>query len=302
MECTVLGITKNEDVFQVSCRDLRGGSLLLTSRVVVLACGTVLNACLYSLATGVKHFPISNHFGADFGEIILRKPVLIRDGIQTYSEGESDFSTFTRKLSSLNWSNSPNSAIRLQSNVLNLTKTEIIDSLKNLRVKPFFNYIVPGLMARYLKLRLIDRITLRIMADQCINDANSLTIDDLDDGKFFVTVKIEMSELVEQDAHDFLNQFIEIFKGSQIVGSAELRTPDEVSWEDTAHYFGSTPIGRAEFDSSLTSQSESGVLKGLFVVGNSTFPEGSHGHPTLLGMQLAQLVAECIVSRTDSED
>ena len=288
-ECTVLDLKKDGRIFQISCRDLDGNIFLLTSRIVVLASGAVMNACFYNLATGVKRYPISNHFGAELGRITLRRPVLVRDGVQTYSEGESEFSTFARKKSSLGWSNLPNSAIRLQADPMHLSRKDVLDCLKYFRIRRLVMYVIPGLIAKYLNFRLI-------MVDQRINEENFLTIDSFNDGVFCVTIRIQMSETVENDAYGFLCQFIECLKGSQIVGNVELRSPEEISWVDTAHYFGSTPIGKPDFDSALTTQSESEVLKGLFVVGNSTFPEGSHGHPTLLGMQLAQLVAEYITS------
>ena len=302
LECTVLGIKKNGRIFQVSCRDLSGDIFLLRSRVVVLASGAVMNACFYNLATGVKRYPISNHFGAEMGGITLRKPVLVRDGVQTYSDGESEFSTFARKKSSLSWSNLPNSAIRLQADPLHLSKQDVLDCLKYFKVRQFFIYVIPGLIAKYFNFRLVNRIAIRIVVDQRINEENFLTIDGFNDGVFCATIRIQISESVERDAYVFLSQFVGHLKGSQIVGSVELRSPEQVSWVDTAHYFGSTPIGKPDFDSSLTAQCESEVLKGLFVVGNSTFPEGSHGHPTLLSMQLTQLVAEYIISFIGSTD
>ena len=62
-----------------------------------------------------------------------------------------------------------------------------------------------------------------------------------------------------------------------------------MDWLDTAHYFGTVPMSDNNQQGTVNEFFELNGSEGIFVLGNSSFPTGSHSHPTLLTVLLAKI-------------
>jgi len=298
---TVLDLRAHENGYLVTIREKDGVISKWACKNLVLASGTFLNACFFSLLSGQKEFPLSNHFSADFGRILLKKPIAIVDGIQTYAIGEKEFSTFTSRSSTQDFRERPNTSIRLQANNYLLGRKTMVLALLKLQYSFLFKSVIPYLFSALKGARLVDDLVIRVVADQSINEGNKMTVLDFENGFFHVDVNLKIEEGVISDACAAVEEFVELVFHSKIVKSLDMCDQDKITWDDPAHYFGTTPIGLNKYSSSLTSDSESRLYPKLFITGNSSFPVGSHGHPTLLGMQLALIVASKIVLNKKGE-
>lgn len=296
IQATVLDLKKDTSHYAITIRDKNGTIKEMRCKYLVLASGTFLNASFYSLISGQKEFPLSNHFAADFGEIVLKKPIAVRDGVQTYASGEKAFSTFTALDLPQEVVGRPNTSIRLQANHRLVGRKRIGLALLKFEFSYFFKTIVPFLFSKFKSARLVDDLVIRVIADQGLNDRNKMTVLTFHDGTFHVEITLKIDEQVSLDAHRVAKEFIEIVSTSKMVKSVNLFDIDKIAWDDPAHYFGTTPIGLDNYRSSLTSNSESHLYPGLYIVGNSSFPVGSHGHPTLLAIQLSMIAALHILS------
>jgi hypothetical protein len=300
LHATVLDLKVNANNYAVTIRDENGTTREIRCKYLVLASGTFLNACFYSLISGQKEFPLSNHFAADFGKIVLKKPITVRDGVQTYASGEKAFSTFTALDLSQDAVRRPNTSIRLQANHLLVGRKRIVLALLKFEFFYFFKTILPFMFAKFKGARLVDNLVIRVIADQDLIERNKMTVLSFRDGTFRAEITLKIEEQISLDAHRAAKEFIEIVSSSKMVRSVNLFDVHEIAWEDPAHYFGTTPIGLDSYRSSLTSNSESLLYPGLYILGNSSFPVGSHGHPTLLAMQLSMVAALHIVSTDKS--
>ena len=301
MLATVKDLKANADHFLVTVCGADGLISKIQSRYLVLACGTFLNACYFSLINGQKDFPLSNHFAADFGRIELTKPITVKDCVQTYASGENAFSTFASLRSKTNSNWEPNSSIRLQATPLAIGRRAMVSALLKLEILYLFNRVIPFLYSVLKGSRLVESLRIRVIADQNISEKNGMRIVLFHNGVFHVEITLTIENCVRADAHRAVSEFIEIVKTSRIVSSVDLFNEEKVFWDDPAHYFGTTPIGLRKYESSLTSDSESRLHPGLYIIGNSSIPVGSHGHPTLISMQLSMIAAMSILTGAKGE-
>ena len=301
MLATVIDLRVQYNGYLVTLREKDGTTSQWACKNLVLASGTFLNACFFSLLSGQKEFPLSNHFSADFGRILLKKPVAIVDGVQTYANGEREFSTFTTRSSTQDIRERPNTSIRLQGNSYLIGRKTIVLALLKLQYSFLVKSIIPYLFSALKGARLVDDLVIRVVADQKIHQSNKMKVLNFEEGFFHVEVNLKIEDQVISDAYAAVEEFVELVSHSRIVRSTEMFDQDKITWDDPAHYFGTTPIGLYNYSSSLTSDSESSLYPRLYIIGNSSFPVGSHGHPTLLGMQLAMIVASKILFNEKGE-
>ena len=301
MLATVIDLSVYGSGYLVTLREKGGEISQWECKTLVLASGTFLNACFFSLLSGQKEFPLSNHFSADFGRILLKKPIAIVDGVQTYANGEKEFSTFTSRSSTQDFRERPNTSIRLQATKYLIGRKSIVLALLKLQYSFLLKSIIPYLFSTLKGARIVDELVIRVVADQKINQSNKMKVLDFREGFFHVEVNLKIEEYVASDAHASVEEFVKLVSPSRIVRSTEMFDQDKITWDDPAHYFGTTPIGLYNYSSSLTSDSESSLYPRLYIIGNSSFPVGSHGHPTLLGMQLAMIVASKILLNEKGE-
>ena len=301
MLATVTDLKANADHFLVTVCEADGLISKIQSKYLVLACGTFLNACYFSLINGQEDFPLSNHFAADFGRVELTKPITVKDCVQTYAIGENAFSTFASLRSKPNSNWEPNTSIRLQATPLAIGRRAMVYALLKFEILYLFNRVIPFLYSVLKGSRLVDSLKIRVIADQNISEKNRMRILSFHNGIFHVEITLTIDNCVSADAHRAVSEFIEIVKASKIVSSIDLVNEDKVLWDDPAHYFGTTPIGLHKYESSLTSDSESRLHPGLYIIGNSSLPVGSHGHPTLISMQLSTIAAMSILKGVKGE-
>lgn len=296
MHATVLELRAHPSNYLVTSREKSGLIIEIECKYLVLASGTFLNACLSSLISGQKDFPLSNHFDADFGSIALARPIIVKDGVQTYASGEKAFSTFTSLPLTQNAAGEPNTSIRLQANPILIGRKRMVAALLKLEFHFLFTRIIPYLFSTLTGSPLVENLVVRVIADQNISEKNRMRVLSFHDGIFHIEISLKIEESVSSHAYRVVNEFMEMITSSKIVRGMELVHEDEILWNDPAHYFGTTPIGLHQYDSSLTSDSESSLYPGLYIIGNSSLPVGSHGHPTLIAMQLSIIAAMKIVS------
>jgi hypothetical protein len=65
-----------------------------------------------------------------------------------------------------------------------------------------------------------------------------------------------------------------------------------ITFEDTAHYYGTIPIAEPNNFPSVNIYGEDQEIRNLYFLGNSGFKFGSHSHPTLLNMLHSSFVAK----------
>jgi hypothetical protein len=295
MHATVIDLRIDSGNYLVRVRERSGKISEMQCKYLVLACGTFLNACYFSLINGQKDFPLSNHFSADFGRVALKKPIIVNDGVQTYANGEKAFSTFASMRSESNGTSEPNSSIRFQAKSLIIGRKMILSTLLKFNFFHLLSHVIPYKFSSLKSSRLVESLGIRVIADQNICQNNGMRVLFFRDGIFHIEISLMIEERVILDAHRAVTDFIEIVKTSKIVRNVDLINEGMIVWEDPAHYFGTTPIGMHNYASSLTSNSESRLHPGLYIIGNSSFPVGSHGHPTLLAMQLSIIAAMSIL-------
>jgi choline dehydrogenase-like flavoprotein len=189
----------------------------------------------------------------------------------------------------------------LQANKILFGRKTIILALLKLQYSFLFKSIIPYFFSALKGAHLVDDLVIRVVADQSINQSNKMKVIDFEDGFFHVNLTLKIEERVISDAYAVVEDFVELVSRSKIVQRIYMYDKDKIAWDDPAHYFGTTPIGLYNYSSSLTSDSESSLYPRLYIIGNSSFPVGSHGHPTLLGMQLAMIVASKIVLNVKGE-
>lgn len=292
----ILEIQIINDSYVIDYLDLDFNHHQIMCTKLILASGTFLNSCFFSILSGVTRFPISNHFGANFGTIDLVKPIRIRDGIQTYAAGESSFSTFSPSRHFENGRYLPNSSIRLQADPIFISKKEALKKIARLNFRSISRLVIPYFIARVSGHFLVNHLQIRVMLDHPINQTNCINIELLGSGRYQVQVELKIDEQVVQDSFEIVKDFLQLIHPAGIVDKVETLKPSEIEWSDAAHYFGSTPIGVFDLKSALNEYSESVMYDGLYILGSSSFPQGSHGHPTLLCMKLASLSVDHLIS------
>ena len=76
-------------------------------------------------------------------------------------------------------------------------------------------------------------------------------------------------------------------------------------WADTAHYFGTVPMHHFETVQGLSDKSQFCTVSnnfelngspGIYVIGNSSFPQGGHGHPTAMTVSLANVFVQRVLN------
>jgi choline dehydrogenase-like flavoprotein len=99
-------------------------------------------------------------------------------------------------------------------------------------------------------------------------------------------VSSEISRAAETEIARAPEGLSSYFKASPY--SLHLIDGDALSWSDAAHYFGTIPIRKSVFGE-LVVNPKYGIdgYEGLYAVGASAFPGGSHAHPTYLSVCLA---------------
>jgi hypothetical protein len=306
----IISIMYNDEkkLYTIELLGDQGNKSFIECETLVFAAGAILNACLTSMLTGNSIFPIGNHFSRRLAEINFMEPLNLRHIAQTYAENDMHFLTFVLKNNVLQKSIS-NSSIRFQ--IESSNKKEVYMMIKGISsfhsATRVCNFILKSIL---IFLRSGGRETqsaiLRMMVDQPLNEINHLEITQKLDGFFNCKITLQMDELTVKRAINLQNEFLDILIKSKLVKSVNILsensaipTPESSyyavsDWNDTAHYFGSVPMINQSKTNYVDQEFQLNGFQGLHVIGNSSFPIGSHGHPTFLNMCLGYILGEVI--------
>lgn len=303
-------ITYNDKkaLYKIDILNEQGQKNFIECETLILAAGTILNACFTSMITGNSIFPIGNHFSKKIAEIYFTEPLDLRNIAQSYAGDEMHFLTFVIKENEIQKSSS-NSSIRLQ--IESSNKKEIYKMIRGISsfnsVVRVCNFIFKSILI-FLRsgARETQSAILRMMVDQPLNNTNHLEIKQVSDGFFNCKITLKLDELTIKQAKLLQEQFLDILMTSKFVKSVNICSEnsgmhmtgvtsfDLSDWNDTAHYFGSVPMMNKLKTISVNQEFQLNGFEKIYVVGNSTFPIGSHGHPTLLNMCLGYLLGNSI--------
>jgi hypothetical protein len=135
---------------------------------------------------------------------------------------------------------------------------------------------------------------IRVMADQSLHPDNTFRVTSFSGGKWYSDLTLQMMPEHFSEIENLCNRFSSHAEQS---GKAKVslfgNLSTDVDWHDAAHYFGTKAIGSEPFQGV---DGDCGLhgMKGVYVLGSTTLPFGSHGHPTLLAMFQARQVATAI--------
>lgn len=295
--------------YSVEIQMENGDSTKLQARTIIFASGAIINSLFVQMVSGNQCFDISNHVSAVIGNIIFRKPIRLGQFVQAYNPRDSMFFTLANDPPYSADTYRINSALRFVWNPSDLVtrgehlpleeSNEPISTFTKLSSR--IRWITQKILARF---GLFEAVSIRLMVDLPRSELNWLRISPLDDGKYIVSIKLELLEANYSEIALLLNPLRETLSNSKLVKRFELVKDDQFSeqiWGDSAHYSGTVPIGPVALRPSVDSNLELNGHKGIFVLGNSSFSQGSHGHPTLLSVLLAKRLAAFLIHENSSQ-
>jgi hypothetical protein len=295
----------NKDGYLLKLISKDGSVATVKTQNLVFATGNFLNACYTSYLTNMVWFPVGNHCSKKIGELSFTEPMRLQNIAQKYEWGENLFITLGNNGFSSQLYGIANS-IRLQvTNSISIQRATF-DYL----VKDFFKLspaakirtIRAILIAILRKKRLISSSTVRMMTDLPADEgSNYFKITGVENGIWTAEIKLELSSSVIDDSKTLIQLLNQSISQSQYLKEGtRLSLGDDVEplenvWRDAGHYYGSVPVGLPNpCYSTVDENLQLHGFKNVFVVGSSSFPIGSHGHPTKLIIDLARRLGKHI--------
>jgi choline dehydrogenase-like flavoprotein len=229
------------------------------------------------MATGEARFPIGNHISASIGSLGFSYPKAFSKFPNTFRPGERGFVTLSRAPTN---SNSPRVGIRFQG-----LEDKSGPSSPPAWMGTFGAKVAPHIRNFKARIGLSNAWSIRLMIEHGRDDTRSLSITSSEKGVSCL-VTSEISIAAKTEVARALAGLSSYFKESPY--SLELIDADDLSWSDAAHYYGTIPMRKSVLGELVVNQ-KYGIIghEGLYAVGASAFPRGSHGHPTYLSVCLA---------------
>ncbi len=285
--------------YLVKVTSSKGKVVVIESSRLILAAGNFLNACFVSLLTGQVKFPVGNHFSKKVADIYFKEPVNLRNIAQTYESTETSFFTLGNN-GVLNESKGTDISFRLQVT----DRVSVQRATYELLFRRFSTSSPMQKVRSALKItkafikkeRVTIAATIRLMTDQPSGDTeNYFMIIGQNNGTWKIEIKLELSPGARKEAESLTQHILETASVSNLVSEIELDVAKssfvgdaEFAWLDAGHYYGSVPVAQSNPHSvSVDHNLELYGYANCFVVGSSSFPVGSHGHPTKLVIELA---------------
>jgi len=254
--------------------DPSGNRRKIEFRNLLLAAGPVGNAVTLSLIDSQKVFPIGNHAQVVAGHIKFRFPK--RFGLDAYLHHGSPF------YSGAIPENGGNHAVRLVPDMRRVnsrgglldTKSRILGNLWRLAL---------------LRAGFTDSAGIFAMADT--SGAGELRIDfkhkslEVNRIELFFPPELENEGLQEEIR--VLSKHL-----SKLAHVVDLTLGKKLKLDDAAHYFGTTPMSDNPVGNQVSNDFKLEGLKNAWSLGASSFPTGSHGHPTMLSILTAHRAVE----------
>ncbi len=277
----------------------RGEAVTIEAKYLILASGNLLNACFVSLLSGQEKFPVGNHFSRKVADIFFKEPLDLKNIAQTYESSETSFFTLGNNGTLANFKGTENSfrlqvteRVSAQRATYELLFREFSTSSLGQKARSLLSIM----QALFKRQRLITSATIRLMTDQPPKEkGNYFKIIGQNNGTWKGEINLELSPDVSQDATSLSEIILETASASNLISKLGLKLADsspggsvEFAWLDAGHYYGSIPVAQSSLHyASVDHNLELHGYENCFVVGSSSFPVGSHGHPTKLVIELA---------------
>lgn len=272
----VIGVSKKLNGWQVRL-DTGNEQATVLAKELVFASGAVGNAALAHMATGEARFPIGNHISASIGSLGFPSAKTFSKFPNTFRPGERGFVTLSKAPTR---SNSPRVGIRFQA----------LEDKGNSSTPPawmgtFGIKLLPHIRNFKARIGLSRAWSIRLMLEHGGDETRSLSITSSEKGVSCI-VSSEISMAAKTEINSSLEGLSSYFRESPY--SLDLIAADTLNWSDAAHYYGTIPMRKSVFGELVVDQ-KYGIVGhgGLYAVGASAFPRGSHGHPTYLSVCLA---------------
>lgn len=252
------------------------GTLYIVAENIVFASGAIANAALANLATGKSLFPVGNHLSASVGKLHLLRLRIHSQFPNTWRPREKGFVTLSPIPPS---SSRPRVGLRFQVHHEELfahgVRQGTLDHLQRIKAQIMY------------KLGLFSTYSVRVMLEHGGDISNELWVNQLATRKgFSCLVNSDVSTAEREEVKRALSNLELYIDG--LPYELELVDHNEIVWSDAAHYYGTIPM-RESRSGELVVDSEYGICgyHGLYGVGASAFPRGSHAHPTYLAVCVA---------------
>jgi hypothetical protein len=290
---------------RVSVRGADGRIDDIYCRRLIFAAGTIGNAYLTFLATGNNSFQIGNHLSAIVGTVYFRDPRRITSFLQTWNPDETSFITLSLPLSIRRSLELGHSGIRfhpippppLKSEIQRTFISFVRSFFSPKSLKPLIWRLTDLIYFIVSRKRLNYGMQIHILADVSLNKSNSLEFD-YTTNPTLASLEITLDEDCLKELTELMQRLIlGLSSGTNIFkfdvpcyfdGEVSTQLLTKYDWLDSAHYFGSLPMGGNIPNQSVNIDFTIDGQKNVRAIGASSFPIGNHGHPTLLTILLAK--------------
>lgn len=299
LACNILGIKFDplSQFWEINIEDNNKIKTALSTRKLIFASGTLMNAFLVHLATGQSIFSLGSHFSAVIGIVKLNRPQRIEKLLQTWHKNETEFSTISLSHQYRLTHSLPHSAIRFHP----ITEIKLRYRWKEVRRQPrptlLISFLHEALYHLFTGKYFYDQFQIHLLVDVPLQKENFIEFNSTNHRS--TRINLQHTSVSILGSRMLLEKFLSSMSNSRKCESIKIdciedETFDEskysaLDWQDTAHYFGTIPMSDNFEHGTVDGFFELNGSTGLFVVGNSCFPTGSHSHPTLLSVLLAKI-------------
>jgi choline dehydrogenase-like flavoprotein len=262
-----------------------------------------MNAALVSLLVSKNLFPIGNHATLKLFNLRFRRMQSLGNLIQNYSRTSASFLSFTYPKDKSKLSQeSPEVSIRF-----NYKDKESVRRMFNLgsrNIRDMFEIFARFIAEKILKIHLYRIVSIVAWIEIQIEASNFMRIEKVDNGIFQITIRLVPSEFIQSQIDTARYNFQKHLAKNRFSLSLVDKHQEDAyftQWVDTAHYFGTVPMHQFEtcqgtVENSLfctvSNNFELNGHPGIYVIGNSSIPQGGHGHPTAMAVSLANVFVE----------
>jgi hypothetical protein len=277
-----LKIRPGHKSYAITYADDSGELVNFAAGNLFLASGALGNAILLSRITGQTEFPLGNHAAGIVGIISFpQRLFLARFGSLVPWGIFSSWSKLIQGAHNHSFRLSPIAtlAAQVRTMVKNIVSGKFLQAAEVI-VNIFSTYIfqMPKTASLFAMLDTGLHAELRLKGySNETQKAESMSVSVID-REYLVSAKQDFSKLTRE------------IEG---LGCARIESLAWPTFVDTHHYFGTCPMSESS-EKYLTVDSGFQVKNwpGLFALGSSAFPQGSHGHPTLLAAKTAEFVVQ----------
>ena len=284
-----------------------GDAYTIQYEIIVFASGAIGNALLVNRFTGANRFFLGNHISTEIGCFSLNYPTHLWNVYQSFSRNERQFVTFSLKEQKEEGATS--GAIRLipsRKELLSLKWRVLCVAARTRFLQAAFwsefGLILRDSLSRIFLARRLDlSFRLRLIADLPFSKSNGwLEICNQSESWAQIRINLVLTDEYKKGLSNLIEAFVRISEspnsGFRIKRSTNLSL-DKAVWSDCGHYYGTVPVS---LDGEYPTVDEDLSLRcgeNMYVVGNSSHANGSHGHPTALTILLASRLANHLVEK-----